>query len=50
MTKPPELVEAELVLGLAERFGCPPHEVYRWPAATLRLVRIEQLGNPPERD
>ena len=45
-SKPTELAEAELLLGLARQFCVPPHEVRRWPASTLRLLRIEQLGTP----
>ena len=49
IVKPWELAEAELILGCAERFGVAPHEVYRWPARTLRLLRIEALGKPKDK-
>jgi hypothetical protein len=36
------------VLGLAERFGQPPHDVLTWDASVLRLLRIEALGREDE--
>lgn len=32
------------MLGLAERFGQPPHTVLDWPAWVLAAARIEALG------
>jgi len=45
-------MHARLVLGLAERFGCPPSVVLREPATVLRMLAIEALGRPddPEPD
>lgn len=37
------MIEARLVLGLAERFGCLPDDVYAMDASVLRLLDIEDL-------
>lgn len=29
--------------GVAERFGCAPHDVLAWPASTLRLLEADAL-------
>lgn len=34
------MIEAELVISLAERFGRSPQEVKEWDVETLRMVRI----------
>jgi len=36
------------VLGLCERFGCLPEQLYDADTELLRLVAIEQRGRPPE--
>jgi len=33
-----------LILGLAERWGCPPSRVLDEPAWVLRLLKIEGMG------
>lgn len=38
-----EAVRAEVFCALGERFGCPPHEVALWPAATFRMVEADVL-------
>jgi hypothetical protein len=35
-----------MILGLAERFGQPPHTVLGWPSETLQWVMIEARGTP----
>lgn len=37
-----------MILGLAERFGQPPHEVASWDAEVWRLLNIEAAGRPEE--
>lgn len=36
------------MLGLCERFGCLPSQLYAEDAGLLRLLRIEALGNPEQ--
>lgn len=40
-------MEAELVLGLCERFGCLPSQLYAEDAELLRLLAIEEYATPP---
>lgn len=35
-------MEAQLVLGLADRFGCAPDDAYRMDARVLRLLDTER--------
>ena len=44
--KPSELAEAEMILGLCERFHCLPSQIVEEDASLLRLILIEQMGNP----
>lgn len=39
-------MEAELILGLAELWHCPPSQVRREGASVLRLLAIRQAGTP----
>lgn len=39
-----------MVLGLCERFGCLPEQLYDADTELLRMVAIEQRGRPPEQD
>lgn len=34
---------------LAERWHCPPWVVEAGPARYMRMLRIQELGNPPEK-
>jgi hypothetical protein len=36
------------VLGICERFGCLPSELYREDAELLRLLTIEAMGRPDD--
>lgn len=38
-------MRAEAVLGMCERFGCLPSQLYQEDADLLRLLEIERLGN-----
>jgi hypothetical protein len=38
------------VLGLCERFGCLPEVLYETDAELLRLLQIEALGRPKDKD
>lgn len=46
--KPHDLVEAELILSLCQRFGCLPSQLLAEDAEILKLLLIEQLGTPPD--
>jgi hypothetical protein len=48
VTKPGELIEAELVLGLCDRFHCLPSQLMAEDARLLRWVRVQELGSPPD--
>lgn len=37
-----------MVLGLCERFGCLPSQLYREPVELLRLVKYESYGRVEE--
>lgn len=41
-----ELAEAELVLGLCERFHCLPSQIMNESADLLRLIAIQDEGTP----
>lgn len=38
-----------MVLGLCERFGCLPSQLYAEDANLLRLLTVEKLGRPEPR-
>ena len=46
--EPWELIETRTLLRVCDRFKCLPDEAERQDARVLRLLRIEQLGTPPE--
>jgi pyruvate/2-oxoglutarate dehydrogenase complex dihydrolipoamide dehydrogenase (E3) component len=46
--KPWELVHAELIDGLCQRYGCLPSQLMQEDAEILRLVAIVQEGKPEE--
>lgn len=46
--KPGELTRAELTLGLCERFGCLPSQLYAEDGDLLRLLAIERRGRRDE--
>lgn len=46
VTKPAELAEADLVLGLMERFGYTYEELMEGGTEVFRLVQIQSLGHP----
>jgi hypothetical protein len=48
IVKPGELAEAELVLGLCDRFHCIPEVAEEMDAGVLRLLKIEELGTRRE--
>ena len=48
MKKPWELVHAELIDGLCQRYGCLPSQLMQEDAEILRLVAIVQEGKPEE--
>lgn len=39
-----------MVLGLCERFGCLPEQLYEADADLFRMVAVEARGRPPEQD
>jgi hypothetical protein len=39
-----------MILGLCERFGCLPSQLLAEDADLLRLVHIEGLGRPPDKN
>lgn len=39
-----------MVLGLCERFGCLPSALYAEDSSLLRMVRLESLAQPKDRD
>ena len=50
MTKPAELLEAELVDGLCQRWGVPPSVVLQEDAGyVLRMLAIIAAAKPPEK-
>lgn len=44
VSKPAELVEAELIIDLCERFGCLPSALLAEDASFLRMLRIVGIG------
>ena len=50
MKKPWELVQAELIDGLCQRFGCLPSQLMQEDAQILRMIAIVQEGKPEEAD
>ncbi len=48
MSKPPEMAEAEWVLGLCRRFHCLPSALLAEDAGLLRWLLIEQEGTRRE--
>src|SRR5690349_19057812 len=42
--KPVELVEAEMIMGLCERFGCLPSQLLAEDAELLRYLELESMG------
>ncbi len=46
--KPRELIHAELILGLCERFGCLPSQLLAEDAELLRLMEIVHRGRREE--
>ena len=44
--KPGELTQAQLILGLCDRFHCVPEVAKGMGAGVLRLLEIEALGKP----
>jgi hypothetical protein len=44
------LAEADLVIGLCERFHCLPSQLYQEDASILRLLAIHQKGHPERED
>lgn len=46
--KPAELVEAEVIVALCERFHCLPSALLREDVGFLKLLEIHALGHPPE--
>ncbi|GGU13303.1 hypothetical protein GCM10010289_38730 [Streptomyces violascens] len=48
--KPGELIAAETILRLCDRFHCLPSQILAEDASILRLLEIEKLGTPPQTD
>jgi hypothetical protein len=46
--KPRELAQAELILGLCERFGCLPSALLQEDATILRMLKVESMGRKGE--
>lgn len=38
---PAEAARAVFLCAVGARFGCPPHEVGRWPASTMRTLELD---------
>lgn len=46
--KPPELERAELIDGLARRYGVLPSAIEREDASLLRMLTVLQMGTPDQ--
>jgi hypothetical protein len=48
VTEPFELTRARAVTGLCEKFGCLPSALYEEDAEVFRMMKIVELGTPPQ--
>lgn len=46
--KPAELIEAELIVRLCERFKCLPSQLLKEDVSFLRMIKIEAMTRPQE--
>lgn len=46
VTRPWELIRAELIDGLCQRYGCLPSQLLEEDAEILQMVNIVGLGQP----
>lgn len=43
------MVEADLILGLCDRFKCLPSQLANEDASLLRMIAIQDMGTPEEK-
>lgn len=49
LSLPGEVLEAEIIVGLAERFHVLPSKVLEEPVEILRLIVLADMAKPPEK-
>lgn len=42
------MIEAELIIGLADRFHCTPQEAEEMDAGYIRMLKVYDMGREPD--